>query len=111
MNDTNIHGQEEVVSELQKNRNTLKDLEAVRELFAKSHDFIAQASYPGNRCKDIAEVLNFLAFQYNDFKLRCEALSKQIQSTVDVEAAKGAVDAVLADAPVVPVIHEANKPS
>jgi hypothetical protein len=83
-----------------------KDTEAVRDLFARAHDYIAQASHPGHLGMKVAEVLNFLAFQYNDFKLRAENLAKQIEaeakaelSKVDVEAARGAVDAVLADQP------------
>ncbi|SRR6266446_1204121 len=53
---------------------TLKDVEAVRDLFARAHDYIAQATYPGHMGMKVAEVLNFLAFQYNDFKLRAEKL-------------------------------------
>ena|ERR1700674_3666313 len=85
---------------------SLKDIEAVRDLFARAHDYIAQASHPGHLGMKIAEVLNFLQFQYNDFKLRAENLAKQIEaeakaelSKVDAEAAKAATDAVLADAP------------
>lgn len=75
---------------------SLKDIEAVRDLFARSHDYIAQATYPGHMGSKIAEVLNFLAFQYNDFKLRGENLSKQIVSVVDVPAAEAAVAEALA---------------
>lgn len=67
----------------------LKDVEAVRDLFARAHDYIAQASHPGHLGMKVAEVLNFLGFQYNDFKLRAENLTKQI------EAANTAIDAVL----------------
>lgn len=84
----------------------LKDIEAVRDLFARAHDYIAQASHPGHLGMKVAEVLNFLSFQYNDFKLRAEKLAEQIkaeakaaESKVDVEAAKKAVDAVLVDQP------------
>ena len=66
----------------------LADVEAVRDLFARAHDYIAQATYPGHMGMKIAEVLNFLSFQYNDFKVRGETLKKQIDSTVDVAAAK-----------------------
>jgi hypothetical protein len=83
---------------------TLKDIEAVRDLFARAHDFIAQSNHPGHMGMKVAEVLNFLGFQYNDFKLRAENLVKQIEaeakaelSKVDVEAAKAAVDAVIVD--------------
>jgi len=85
---------------------TLKDIEAVRDLFARSHDYIAQASHPGHLGAKVAEVLNFLAFQYNDFKTRAENLAKQLEaeakaelSKVDVEAAKAAVDAVIVEQP------------
>lgn len=74
----------------------LADIEAVRDLFARSHDYIAQAQYPGHMGQKLAEVLNFLAFQHNDFKLRGENLKKQIDSTVNVAAAKEAVAEVLA---------------
>jgi len=69
----------------------LQDVEAVRDLFARAHDYIAQASHPGHMGMKVAEVLNFLAFQFNDFKLRAENLKKQIDSTVNVEAAKAEV--------------------
>lgn len=85
---------------------SLKDVEAVRDLFARSHDYIAQASHPGHLGGKVAEVLNFLAFQYNDFKLRGEKLAKQIEadakaelSKVDVEAAKMAVNATPVETP------------
>lgn len=73
----------------------LTNLEAVRDLFAKSHDYLAQASHPGHRAMEIVQVLSFLKFQYDDFKLRAETLKKQIESRVDVEAAEAATKAVL----------------
>jgi hypothetical protein len=91
----------------------LQNIEQVRDLFARSHDYIAQASHPGHLGMKVAEALNFLAFQYNDFKLRAENLAKQIEadakaelSKVDVEAAKLATDAVLS-APVAPEVPKA----
>lgn len=82
---------------------SLKDVEAVRDLFARAHDYIAQAQHPGHMGGKVAEVLNFLAFQYNDFKVRGENLAKKIEaekqaelSKVDVAAAQTATDAVLA---------------
>ena len=77
----------------------LADVEAVRDLFARAHDYIAQATYPGHMGMKIAEVLNFLSFQYNDFKVRSETMKKQIDSTVDVAAAKAEADKALAPAP------------
>lgn len=84
----------------------LKDVEAIRDLFARAHDYIAQASHPGHLGMKVAEVLNFLGFQYNDFKVRAENLAKQIEaeakaelSKVDVEAAKAAVDAMIVEQP------------
>lgn len=81
-----------------------KDIEAVRDLFARAHDYIAQASHPGHLGGKIAEVLNFLAFQYNDFKTRAEKLDKELaaeakpsSSKVDIEAARVATDAVLVE--------------
>ena len=87
---------------------SLKDVEAVRDLFARAHDYIAQASHPGHLGMKVAEVLNFLSFQYNDFKLRGENLVKQAEadakaelSKVDVAAAKAATaDAI--EAQIVP---------
>ncbi len=73
----------------------LKDIEAVRDLFARAHDYIAQASHPGHLGMKVAEVLNFLGFQFNDFKTRGETLKKQMDSEVNVEAAKAATGAVL----------------
>lgn len=73
----------------------LADVEAVRDLFARAHDYIAQATYPGHMGNKIAEVLNFLSFQYNDFKVRGETLKKQIENTVDVAAAKAKADEAL----------------
>lgn len=69
----------------------LQDIQVVRDLFARAHDYIAQATYPGHMGMKIAEVLNFLQFQHGDFKQRAENLEKQIKSTVDVIAAKEAV--------------------
>lgn len=82
-------------SEVEIKKRQLADVEAVRDLFARAHDYIAQATYPGHMGNKIAEVLNFLSFQYNDFKVRGEGLKKQIDSTVDVAAAKEAVAEVL----------------
>lgn len=75
---------------------TLQNIEQVRDLFARSHDLIAQSNHPGHLGQKIAEALNFLAFQYNDFKLRAETLAKQIKSEVDVKAAEAAVAETLA---------------
>lgn len=86
----------------------LQDVEAVRDLFARAHDYIAQASHPGHLGAKVAEVLNFLAFQYNDFKTRGETLAKQIQSEVDVVTAKAVADAALAPE-VEPVAPETPK--
>lgn len=79
-----------------------KDIEAIRDLFARAHDYIAQANHPGHLGMKVAEVLNFLSFQYNDFKLRAENLAKQIEadakaelSKVDVAAATEATAEVL----------------
>lgn len=75
----------------------LQDIEAVRDLFARAHDYIAQATYPGHMGMKVAEVMNFLAFQHNDFKLRAENLKKQMENTVNVPEAKAAVEATLSD--------------
>ena len=85
---------------------SLKDIEAVRDLFARAHDYISQASHPGHLGMKVAEVLNFLSFQYNDFKVRAENVAKQIEADakaelnkVDVEAAKQAADAAIVEQP------------
>lgn len=82
----------------------LENVRQIRDLFARAHDYIAQATYPGHMGMKLAEVLNFLAFQHGDFKTRAEGLEKQIEadkkaklSVVDVPAAEAATHAVLAD--------------
>ena len=82
----------------------LQNIETVRDLFARAHDYIAQASHPGHLGGKVAEVLNFLAFHYQDFKQRAEGLAKQIDneakanlSQVDVPSAKAAVEVSLSD--------------
>src|ERR1019366_7227703 len=82
----------------------LKDIEAVRDLFARAHDYISQASHPGHLGMKVAEVLNFLQFQYGDFKLRAENMAKVIEaeakaelSKVDVAATKQVVETTLAE--------------
>jgi len=75
----------------------LQDVEAIRDLFARAHDYIAQATYPGHMGMKVAEVLNFLAFQHQDFKQRGESLKKQLDSSVDVASAGAAVAASLSD--------------
>jgi len=86
-------------------KDQLKGIEDIRDLFARAHDYIAQASHPGHMGMKVAEVLNFLKFHYEDFKLRAERLAKVIESeakaelsVVDTGAAKAAADAALADA-------------
>lgn len=83
---------------------TQKDVEAIRDLFARAHDYIANASHPGHLGMKVAEVLNFLAFQYNDFKVRAEKLAARIEAEakaelnkVDVAEARRAVETTLAD--------------
>jgi hypothetical protein len=83
-------------------KQNLENIEAVRDLFARAHDLIAQASHPGHMGAKVAEVMNFLAFHYSDFKSRAEGLAKQIEndataelSKVNVDEARAAVDAVL----------------
>src|ERR1700688_2695954 len=80
----------------------LQNIEHIRDLFARAHDYIAQASHPGHMGAKVAEVLDFLAFHYGDFKTRCEGMAKQIEaeakselSKVNMEDAKAATDAVL----------------
>ncbi len=79
-----------------------ENAEQIRDLFARAHDYIAQSSHPGHLGMKVAEVLNFLSFQYNDFKVRVENMAKQIEadakaelSKVDVAAAKEATAEVL----------------
>ena len=82
-------------------RKQLQDIQAVRDLFARAHDYIAQAQYPGHMGASLAEVLNFLKFQYGDFKQRVETLEKQLKSEVDAAAAKAQAEAALAPQPAV----------
>jgi hypothetical protein len=88
----------------QSKKDILKGIEDVRDLFARAHDLIAQASHPGHMGMKVAEALNFLKFHYEDFKRRGEGLAKQIEqedkaelSQVDVADAKAAVEATLSD--------------
>jgi len=83
-------------------KQTLQNIESVRDLFARAHDYIAQANHPGHLGAQVAEVLNFLKFHYEDFKQRATGLAKQIEADakaelnkVDVEAAKMATEAIL----------------
>jgi hypothetical protein len=83
-----------------------KAIEDIRDLFARAHDYLAQTTHPGHMGSKVGEVLNFLKFQYEDFKGRAERVAAQIEaaakaeaSKVDVEAAKNAVDAVLVEKP------------
>lgn len=52
-----------------------QDVEKVRDLFGLSHDLLAQAQFPGHVASKVTDCLAFLAFQYNDFKLRGEKLA------------------------------------
>lgn len=97
-------------------KETLQNIEQVRDLFARAHDYISQAQYPGHMGMKLAEVLNFLAFQHGDFKARAENLTKQMEqqakveaSKVDVEAAKAVTDAVLSAPATAPASPEAPK--
>jgi hypothetical protein len=62
-----------------------QDVEKVRDLFGLSHDLIAQATFPGHVASKVTECLQFLAFQYNDFKLRAEKLAP-VEAPAAVEA-------------------------
>ena len=73
-----------------------KDIEAIRDLFARAHDYIAQANHPGHLGMKVAEVLNFLSFQYDDFKVRAENLAKQIEADAKAELSKVDVAAAVA---------------
>ncbi len=69
-----------------------QDVEKVRDLFGLAHDLIAQAQFPGHVSAKVVDVMQFLAYQYNDFKARGEALAK-------VE--------VLSETPAIPVVASA----
>lgn len=60
-----------------------QDVEKVRDLFGLAHDLIAQAQFPGHVSPKVAEVMQFLAYQYNDFKGRGEALAKTVPVAVN----------------------------
>jgi hypothetical protein len=79
---------------------TQSDVEKVRDLFGLAHDMIAQSSYPGHMSPKVVEVMQFLAYQYGDFKTRAEALAKAAANSVDVEAARLATSNALQDQPV-----------
>ncbi len=66
-----------------------EDVEKVRDLFGLAHDLMAQAQFPGHVANKVQEAMTFLAWQYNDFKARGEALAKATQApAILVEAAK-----------------------
>lgn len=79
---------------------SVSDIEKVRDLFGLAHDLIAQSSYPGHLAPKVVECMQFLAYQYGDFKTRGEALAKAALNTVDVVAAEAATEASLQDQPV-----------
>lgn len=62
------------------------DIEAVRDLFALAHDLIAQSTYPAHMHQKLGNVLNFLAFQYQDFKRRAEALAPKVAAAPEAVA-------------------------
>jgi hypothetical protein len=78
---------------------SVADIEKVRDLFGLAHDLIAQSSYPGHLSPKVVETMQFLAYQYSDFKGRAELLAKAALNTVDIVAAKSATDATLVPGP------------
>jgi len=93
------------MSELPQPSTTKQQLEVatqVRDLFALAHDLIAKASHPGMMGAQVAQVLQFLKFHWQDFEGRVQNFTKQVEqeakaelSKVDVEAVKLATEAVL----------------
>lgn len=71
-----------------------EDIEKVRDLFGLSHDLIAQATFPGHVSGKVTEVMQFLAYQFNDFKQRAEALA-----TVTADPKGEAIPVVAESAP------------
>lgn len=71
-----------------------KDVEGIRDLFGLTHDLIAQATFPGHVSGKVQDVMKFLAYQYNDFKVRAEALA-----TVTADSTGTAIPVVLEAAP------------
>lgn len=51
------------------------DIEKVRDLFGLAHDLLAQAQFPGHVSPKVTEVMQFLAYQFNDFKQRAAAIA------------------------------------
>src|SRR4029077_1527638 len=101
MNDTGMNVVPEAKASLAQD---LENVKAVGDLFARAHDYIAQASHPGHLGMKIAEVLNFLAFHHGDFRDRAERIATQIANEaqaalnkVDVVSAKAMTNAVLSD--------------
>lgn len=62
-----------------------QDVEKVRDLFGLAHDLIAQAQFPGHVSAKVVDVMQFLAYQFNDFKQRGEALAK-VETVSEVPA-------------------------
>lgn len=70
---------------------TKEEINKVRDLFGLAHDLIAQAEFPGHVASKVDEALKFLAWQFNDFKQRGEALEKAEKAeapAISAEAAK-----------------------
>lgn len=57
-----------------------QELEKVRDLFGLSHDLLAQAQFPGHVSPKVTECMQFLAFQFQDFKQRAEVLNTAEES-------------------------------
>jgi len=69
------------------------DIEKVRDLFGLSHDLLSQAQFPGHVSIKVAEAMQFLAYQFNDFKQRAEALA-----SIEVKS----------DTPAIPVVAKVS---
>lgn len=59
---------------------SVSDVKSIQSLFGLSHDLIAQAQYPGHLSAKVAEAINFLKFQYEDFDRRVKAMEGSAQA-------------------------------
>lgn len=82
---------------------TKADIEKVRDLFGLAHDLIAQAQFPGHVSGKVTDVMQFLAYQYNDFKTRGEALAV-VTADPKGEAIPVVAESVAATTPVTPAV-------
>lgn len=67
-------------------KNEKEVLENIKNLFGLAHDLIASATHPGHLSPKVAEALNFLKFQFDDFERRLKAMEAPSVDVVTASA-------------------------